>query len=241
VTCVYTTPYTDGPRARSDQAYAELKSRLLRGDFLFGVRLAEERLAATLEVSRTPVRESLSRLHAEGLVTRHPQGGYCPTAPDLDTVRELYEVRYALEFDALDRPARLGRSHDVDELAALRDDWVALDRPGDADLVGPDFVLLDEDFHVRLAGSAGNLALTDLLARTNERIRTVRMRDFLTPERVRLTIEQHLSVIDALLDGDAVAARQRLGAHFAESYDVVEQRAATALARMLSAGQREQR
>lgn len=241
MTCVYTTQYTDGPRARGDKAYAELKTRLLRGDFLFGVRLAEERLASSLDVSRTPVREALSRLHAEGLVTRHPQGGYCPTAPDLETVRELYEVRFALEFDALDRPLRNGRTHDLEELAALRDDWLALDQPTDGEDVGPDFVLLDEDFHVRLAAASGNQALTDLLSRTNERIRTVRMRDFLSPERVRLTIEQHLAVIDALLASDPVEARTRLGDHFAESYDVVEERAASALARMLSAAQREQR
>lgn len=235
---MYTAAYPAVPRARSEQAYTGLKTRLLRGEFLFGVRLAEERLAALLDVSRTPVREALSRLHAEGLVERHPQGGYCPAAPDLETIQELYEVRFSLELSALARPERTGGRHDLAELAALREDWLALDEPlGDADGdpgVDPDFVLLDEDFHVRLAAAAGNLALADLLGRVNERIRIVRMQDFLSPERMRRTIAQHVAVLDAVLAGDLLAARARLVAHFDESQAVVEERAAAALHRMLS-------
>lgn len=246
---MYTAPYTDGDRtpsvgrARSEQAYADLKTRLLRGEFLFGVRLAESRLAALLEVSRTPVREALSRLHAEGLVDRHPQGGYCPTAPDLPTVRELYEVRFALELEAIARPVRAGTPHDPEALAELRRDWEELDGPADGggDDVDPDFVLLDEDFHVRLAAAAGNHELAELLARVNERIRLVRMQDFLSAGRVERTIEQHLAIVDALVGGDLDVARGRLVAHFDESFAVVEERAAAALARMLVAGRREVR
>lgn len=238
---MYTAAYPAGSRARSEQAYTGLKTRLLRGEFLFGVRLAEERLAALLDVSRTPVREALSRLHAEGLVERHPQGGYCPAAPDLETIQELYEVRFSLELTALARPARNGTEHDLEELAALREDWLALDEP-DGDVgVDPDFVLLDEDFHVRLAASAGNLALADLLGRVNERIRIVRMQDFLSAERMRRTIDQHVAVLDAIVEGDLETARGRLVAHFDESQAVVEERAAAALNRMLSARLREQR
>ena len=243
---MYTAPYTGGTRARSEQAYAALKTRLLRGEFLFGVRLAESRLAGLLEVSRTPVREALSRLHAEGLVDRHPQGGYCPTAPDLPTVRELYEVRFALELEAVSRPVRGGEPHDALALADLREDWSELDPPEvvlgeDGADVDPDFVLLDEDFHVRLADAAGNHALADLLGRVNERIRLVRMQDFLSAERVERTIEQHLGILDALEVGDLDLARARLVAHFDESVAVVEERAAAALARMLVAGRREVR
>ena len=241
---MYTAPYTEGTRVRSDQAYLALKARLLRGEFLFGVRLAESRLATLLEVSRTPVREALSRLHAEGLVDRHPQGGYCPAAPDLPTVRELYEVRFALEVEAIGRPVRSGTPHDPAALAELREDWEELDPPEVAEddgEVDPDFVLLDEDFHVRLAAAAGNLALAELLARVNERIRLVRMQDFLSPSRVARTIEQHLGIVDALDDGQADLARARLVAHFDESFAVVEERAAAALARMLVAGRREVR
>src|SRR6185503_18531362 len=103
-TCVYTSSYTGSSRA--EQAYGELKQQLLAGDFALGQRLGEERLAGLIGVSRTPIREALSRLHVEGFVERLPDGGYGPTAPDLPAVRELYEVRRGLELAALRRPTQ---------------------------------------------------------------------------------------------------------------------------------------
>src|SRR5262249_7178652 len=67
-----------GAPSQGDRAYRELKTRLLVGDFPPNVRLAEERLAAMLDVSRTPVREALKRLQAEGLVAVHRDGGHRP-------------------------------------------------------------------------------------------------------------------------------------------------------------------
>jgi DNA-binding transcriptional MocR family regulator len=61
-------------------AYEQLKRRLLAGEFPLRVRLGEERLAALLGVSRTPVRQALTRLHAERLVERHADGGYARRA-----------------------------------------------------------------------------------------------------------------------------------------------------------------
>ncbi len=212
--------------------YDELKHRLLAGELPLGHRLAEGRLAEELGVSRTPVREALVRLLAEGLVERRPQGGYGPVAPDLLLIRELYEVRFALELDALKRPARLGTKHDPVALRSLRNDWMDLrDAVGD-DQGSPDVAWLDEDFHLRLAAAAGNDALCELLARVNERIRPVRVHDFRTGERIERTISQHLAVLDAVIEGDDHAARSLLEAHFDESFSVVEERATAALVAM---------
>jgi DNA-binding GntR family transcriptional regulator len=203
------------------------------GDFPPGQRLGEERLAADLGVSRTPIREALSRLHSEGLVERIDEGGYRPRLIDLHLVRELYEIRFALECCALQRPANGGPVHDAEMLARLRSDWVDLEVPLVEGGVGADFVLLDEDFHERVAAAAGNTALVVQLHKVNERIRIVRMQDFLTAERVAVTIDQHLGVLDPLLEGDLAVAEQRLLGHFAESLAVVEERAALTIARML--------
>lgn len=232
---------TEGVPVRGEQAYRALKRRVLAGEFALGERLAEERLAHELEVSRTPVREALARLHAEHLVERHPQGGYCPTAPDLHTMLELYEIRWALELDALERPRRRGHRHDEASLERLRDDWRGLEVPASDAAVDPQFVFLDEDFHLRLLDAAGNREAGELLARVNERIRPVRMHDFLTVTRVASTIDQHLDIVDTLLLGDVDGARDRLEHHFGESLEVVEQRAAAALARMAAIGRRSAR
>lgn len=215
-------------------AYDRLKTALLVGEYPLNRRLAEERLAGQLGVSRTPVREALMRLAAEGLVERSPEGGWCPTAPDVSMVHDLYEVRLVLELQGLRRPIQggRGRAHDPAVLEPLRDEWRALSAA--APEPDPGFVYLDEDFHVRLAGASGNPSLADLLRMVNERIRMVRMHDFLTAERVRRTISQHLEIVEAVLVGDLTLAVARFGVHLGESMAVVEDRATRALARMAS-------
>jgi DNA-binding GntR family transcriptional regulator len=224
--------------SRGEKAYGELKRRLLLGEFALGARLGEERLAALVGVSRTPVREALSRLHVEGFVERLPEGGYGPTAPDLPAVRELYEVRRGLELLALRRPVEGGPAHDGETLESLRDDWRAMDEPDPEAEPDPNFVLLDEEFHLRLALAAGNQQLATLLGSVNERIRLVRIHDFLAAERVAVTITQHVGIVEALLGGRADTAAERLDRHLAESLAVVEQRATTALSRMVAGWRR---
>ena len=226
---MYTASYAD-PASRSEHVYADLKTRLLAGEFALGHRLGEERLAALLDVSRTPVREALHRLHAEGLVSRHPEGGFMPTVPDVATMRLLYEVRVGLEIQALRRPAMQGTAHDHERLEQLHEEWRSLesDEPG----ANPDFVLLDESFHLGLADAAGNSVLVEYLRTVNERIRIVRMQDFLTEDRIHETIAQHLDISSALLQGDVELAVTRFEAHLRESLDVVEQRTAQAIALM---------
>jgi DNA-binding GntR family transcriptional regulator len=202
------------------------------GDFVLNVRLGEERLANMAGVSRTPIREALHRLHAEGLVRRSPDGGFEPVAPDVESMRDLYDVRIALERHALLAPLRTGRPHDEVALTALRAEWLALER--DADLEpSPAFVLLDESLHVGLADAAGNPALADLLRQVNERIRVVRMQDFLTSERIERTIAEHLGLLDAVLAGDLVQAELRFVEHVERSMLVVEERVGRAIARMI--------
>lgn len=228
--------------SRSEATHRVLKRRLLVGEFAFGHRLGEERLAAMLDVSRTPVREALARLHAEGLVQRHPEGGFEPAFPDMDRIAELYEVRKSLELTAVRRtigPDTAGTAadampHDRTALLELRRDWEALeDDPGEH--ADPDFVLVDEDFHIRLAMSSGNTALAEVLGTVNERIRIVRVHDFLTEERILATVEEHLGIIDGLLDGSVDTTVERLEAHINESARVASGRAMSAMVRMLAA------
>jgi DNA-binding GntR family transcriptional regulator len=214
----------------SEAAYRQLRDRLLVGAFPLTRRLAEERLATMVGVSRTPVRHALIRLHGEGLVSRHRDGGYRPAVPDPNDIAALYEARRALEIGALWRPAEVGARHDRAALTELREDWEALRRdqpPADAGFVGA-----DEDFHVRLAGSAGNLVMVDLLRSVNARIRVVRIHDFLTDDRIGETIAEHLQILGAVMADDPAEAERIFRAHLAKSKEVAEERALRAIARM---------
>ncbi|MFN8053012.1 MAG: GntR family transcriptional regulator [Acidimicrobiales bacterium] len=220
--------------SQRERVYGQIKARLLAGDFAFDARLGEVPLAKELEASRTPVREALLRLWSEGLVERHPDGGFRPVLPDATIIHDLYDVRVALEQYALTRPLRDGIPHDRDQLEQIHAEWSAL--AGDDHVADPEFVLLDESFHLGLAEASGNPALVEMLQGVNERIRIVRIQDFLTVERIVVTIDEHLGIVSALLDGTLDVAVDRFSVHLAESLAVVDERSTQACLRMMRAG-----
>jgi DNA-binding GntR family transcriptional regulator len=214
---------------RRDEVYGELRRRLMLGQFGLRTRLVEERLANTLGVSRTPVREALLRLSTEGLVAKF-EGGYFVVLPDLTQLRDLYDLRITLEVRGLTRVLGAGSKHDSHLLEPLRDAWLAMaDHQPEPD---PMFVTVDESFHVTLLRSTGNEVLTDSLEQVNARIRAVRMYDFLTERRIEQTISEHLGIVELVLLDKVEEALRSLQIHVGESMEVVERRAARAIMQM---------
>jgi len=227
-------PRPKADRPRSSDVYDELRRGLLFGEYPLIERLAEVSLAERLGASRTPVREALMRLEAEGLVIRRPQGGFYPRSPNLAGIRDLYELRRILELACLLRPRDHGESHDELALRAIREDWSELAaNPPEPD---PGLVVVDEHFHLRLAEAAGNPAIAEQLQVVNDRIRVVRMQNFVHQQRILVTTTQHLAILDALLAGDPELAVALMGAHLDEAMAQAATRAAHAIERMMTAG-----
>src|SRR5215203_3500118 len=96
-----------------------LRERIVAGDFRLGERLVESRIAQQLQISRGPVREALKQLRAEGLVREEPRRGSFVVDLTLDDIREIYDLRAAIEGRAarlviLDRNfAALDRLRDI--------------------------------------------------------------------------------------------------------------------------------
>jgi DNA-binding GntR family transcriptional regulator len=221
-------------RPLSSDVYDQLRRRLLVGDYPLVERLTEMGLAEQLGASRTPVREALLRLESEGLVERRHQGGFFPRSPNLAGIRDLYELRRILELASLARPERHGESHDTEALRSIRDDWLGMvEDPPDPD---PGFVLIDESFHLGVAEAAGNTAITEHLRAVNDRIRVVRMQNFVHRQRIAVTIEQHLAILDALIEGRPQLAGTLMEAHLDEALSQASERAAQAIERMMTAG-----
>jgi DNA-binding GntR family transcriptional regulator len=97
-------------------------------------------------------------------------------------------------------------------------------------------VLLDERFHTVLSRAAGNERLTEALVEVNEKVRAVRMYDFVESERIRITIDEHIEILELALADRLPEARTALHLHVGESLAVVMERAARALSRMALAG-----
>ncbi len=183
----------------SERVYRSLQRDLAAGVLVPTERLGEERLAEAYGVSRTPVREALARLYADGLLERHPDGLY-PYRPRVDELGDLYELRIVLETRGiqrhLDPPAR---RHDTSAIEKELDIWQRFrEQPPEP---GAELIAADEQFHLTLLAAAGNAALTDALATVYARVRPVRALDMPSPERVAAMTEEHIAIAESLVAG----------------------------------------
>lgn len=215
------------PVSLRDRVYLDLGRKLMVGEIDDRTRLVESQWCEELNVSRTPLREALVRLHADGMLERRSDG-YYPVALDIAGVRDLYELRITIELRGIARILETDQLHyDKERLAAVRAQWAELKAcppPAEADMV-----LLDESFHIALCTASGNAAMVNALDNVNRRIRLIRMYDFVTEERVAATITEHLQIVDLLLDDELDAGRTALHEHVGASFEVVERRALRAL------------
>jgi DNA-binding GntR family transcriptional regulator len=208
----------------SDRIHGQLRRMLLTGELPYNDFLGEERLARMLGCSRTPIREAFFRLEAEGFLERDASGHFRPRPPQLDRMRELYSVRNSLE------QLSVATATNRQLLEDLLEEWRSAD-PDDAD---DDFVYLDEAFHIGLATASGNLALVEMLRTVNDRIRIIRIHDFMTPGRIATTINQHRAILNALLVDDREGATALMSSHIQESASYVEQAAMRLMTRVFT-------
>jgi DNA-binding GntR family transcriptional regulator len=190
----------------SADVFETLKRRIIHWEYPPGHRFTEEAIGDEFDVSRSPVREALRMLAENNLIEKVPRRGYRVKQPDFDEIRELYDVRLALELFIVEQLAREGMPEQ--EWESLHRMWEALLRQQPAE--DDDMASADEAFHETLAHATSNRTLQDLLHSVNERIRFVRMADFIAAERRRDTCLQHLRILDAIAARDGAAAREAM-------------------------------
>lgn len=202
---------------RSERLLEMLRLDIVRGLHQGGTRLTEEALAERYGVSRTPVREALRLLTQESLLTYTPRLGYTVESINIAEMDDLYAVRIAIEEQCA---SRIVLNEDLGALLKLLDYWREVPSSvanGDLNLV-----FADELFHETLAEASGSTVLPPMLKTINGRLHALRIRDFMNPERVRLTFQQHASILRGLIARDARLARAILRSHIWESHAYVK-------------------
>lgn len=221
---------TAGVARLSDQVHDLLRDAIMNGRVPVTERLTEAKLARQLGISRTPVREALGWLAAAGLLCREDYG-FAVQVPSVDGMRQLYELRITLELRgiarAIDDPT-IRHDHEIlgEELASWYRMRIVTPK------ATPDFVVLDEGFHVALLRSSGNEALVEALEAVNARIRHVRMYDFLVNSRIEVSIAEHIQIAEHVLAGQLTEAHDALHAHIGASSAIVMERVSNAIAAM---------
>lgn len=191
------------------KAEAFIREGIIRGQFEFGQRLSDRALAASLGISRTPVREALARLADENLVVIRPQSGSFVMRPAIGAIRSLCQMRAILECGAL----RLAAASDPERLAAA----VAVPLAGaslaleEGDLERTE--LMDSAFHNALITAADNPLVARAYRSIADQIDALRFRLPKDVERMKRAISQHRRILDLALIGRLQEAETELAMH----------------------------
>jgi DNA-binding GntR family transcriptional regulator len=201
-------PDTD-PTTVNEAVYTSLKTQIMSNELPPGFKLAHQALAELLGVSRTPVREALERLYQEGFVLRILNRGYYVVEIDAREASELYDLREALELHVVRGITRQGLTRA--QLAGLE----RMHRRYES-LIGRELsrerLLVDRDFHLRLAELGGNRQLVRSLAGIFERLILKRRVDGYHDTGTQ-PFEEHLRLLAALRERDHARAAAAISAH----------------------------
>ena len=196
----------------SKRVVDSVREMILDGRLAAGSRLGEVELAARLGVSRTPVREALTRLGAEGLVELAPNRGARVATWSRAEIEAIFDLRSALEPRLTALAVATATPGDIEELDTLATQMLDVGLPGrsqDLDALVP----LNRAFHDRLMQLAGHSALANALAGA---VKTpLQLRNFHTYDErsMRRSLAHHVEIVDAVRAGDPTWAQAVMTAH----------------------------
>jgi DNA-binding GntR family transcriptional regulator len=213
---------TPGPGLAGEIAY-RLQRDILERRIGLGTHLAQDELCARFGVSRTPVREALTRLAASSLVELRPNRGAVVRRPGQREIRELYELRAELEGFAAERAAGRLDSFRIRQLDRAQEDlamvldgqiWPA-DDPDDQSALAASIGAANDAFHDLVLAAADNAALEQDVQRLRGRF----PKDYVTEaasgadELLALNVTEHDEIRAALGAADGVRARRAMSDH----------------------------
>lgn len=196
-------------RTLADRVEALLREEIVHGEHAQGgARLSEVDIARAFGVSRGPVREALRRLAHDGLVTVEPRRGAFVRTLDLDEVRELFEVRIALEAEAAELAAERIDAAGAAELRALA-------RAASEELArnGRSAAFDTYDLHDLVVRLAGNQRLARMVAQVNGELRLARSRSGASGSRAAEAVGEHDRLVAAVAAGNGQGAREAMRDH----------------------------
>ncbi len=197
-----------------DKAYRHIKALLIG----YRVKPSEQLVAATLadelSISRTPVREALTRLEQEGLVERVGGWGYTARQMQLADVEELFKVREVLEIMAVTEAMPNTDDALVEELAVCL-------RQADASRRDPAlFIACNRDFYILIAAAARNRLLQDMLSLINDRVQLIgSMTVEFHAERAAEILAENRALLSALKNNDGARAQTAVRTHIRKGRD----------------------
>jgi DNA-binding GntR family transcriptional regulator len=206
------------PRTIAGQVAERLRAEIVAGERPAGSKLRQVEIARRYGVSTTPVREALATLQREGLVRLHPQRGAVVFLPDVDDLREHYEIRAALEALAVAKVAERWQPEWAEPLRACLDEMRS----------GPPaarYIALNQRFHTALYVHSGRPRLVEMIAALRDAssayLHIYRAADDFPVERLDA---EHREILAACAARDPERAARATRAHLHHTVEHVAER-----------------
>jgi DNA-binding GntR family transcriptional regulator len=193
----------------AEEISRRLEDEINGGQLLPGDPLDERELAARFGVSRTPVREAISQLAAQGLVTAAPRQGVYVARMSIQELLAMFELLAELEGICAKFCARRITESQRTKLKAVHQKSLKHVETENA----KGYSQSNVDFHELLYASCHNAFLAQQLRTIRRRTEMYRQNSFLQPGRMRVSCEDHQRVLDAILRGDPEAAQRHMIEH----------------------------
>ncbi|MGI9417043.1 MAG: GntR family transcriptional regulator [Geminicoccaceae bacterium] len=202
-------------RRLADDVYQQILDAILSNDIGMDDQLVQEKLAAELEISRTPVREALLRLEQDGVLVTSPRGGFMLRRISEDEAKEIYDVRAAVEGQA-------ARILAIRNDAAIHDRLRRLIKREEAltSYTVQAYFAANRNIHRSIVELAGNRHLLDMF--DNIWNRAVAFHLFAAIEEIDLSksLGNHLALIDAIATGDWRIAMETTFDHISDGFEL---------------------
>ena len=206
------TSLSIAPRALYEAVAESLRQRIFSRDLAPGSWIDELRIAQSYGISRTPLREALKVLAAEGLVTmKVRRGAYVTEVSEQDLI-EVYHLLALLESDAAGTVAANASAEQLGELQDLHRQLEAAAQPGQVDRTR--FFGINESFHIRLLAIANNRWSLQMVADLRKVMKLNRHNSLLKEGRIEESLAEHRAVMSALEQRDCAGAVSCMREHF---------------------------
>lgn len=212
-------PLRTGRRRLSlhDQIVAALRARIVDGRIPPATRIPETALCEELDVSRTPLREALKVLAAEGLVELLPNRGAVTTSVTVEETQNLFEVIRSLESLVGELAAKNIDEESVEMLEAMHSRLTSFHKRGRR----ADYFRLNQQIHKQLAAASGNAELVQIYSGLSDKVMRARSLANLWTARWDASMKEHERIMELLRQRDGKALGEELSRHAGRTGDAV--------------------
>ncbi len=195
--------------------FESMREAIIGGVLKPGERLMEIQLADEMGVSRTPVREAIRKLELEGFVVMIPRKGAYVAGVTHKDVADVFEIRAALEGLAAGLAAERATDEEIEEMERL-----LLFNEGEAKTL-EQIVDSDTGFHALVYKASRNDRLIQILGNLREQIQRFRATSLAVPGRIKLAIEEHRAIVEALANHNVEKAQELAANHIVTAENVM--------------------